>query len=163
MRITLVAAMAENRVIGRDGAIPWHLPADLARFRELTTGHPIIMGRKTYGSIGRPLPGRTNIILSRAPGYVPPGCLVAEGLGDALGLASGAPGPDEVFVCGGAQIYREALPLAQRICLTLVHLQVEGDAIFPEVPPEFVEVSREELSGDPACTFLVYERRERLT
>ncbi len=161
MRIALIAAMAENRVIGSEGTIPWRLPADLARFRELTTGHPIVMGRRTYESIGRPLPDRTVVVLSRTPGFTAPGCLATGSLDAALALAAAAPGGDEVFICGGAEVYRQALPLATHIHLTLVHLTVAGDAYFPEIPPGFVEVSRQELPGAPACTFLVYERRDR--
>jgi dihydrofolate reductase len=160
VRITLIAAMAENRAIGRAGVIPWQIPADLARFREITTGHPLVMGRKTCESIGRPLPGRTTVVLSRDPHYTAPGCLLAGSLEAALALAGDAPGGDEVFICGGGEVYRQALPLADRIFLTLVHRQVAGDAFFPEIPPEFIEISREELAGDPACSFICFERRD---
>lgn len=157
MRITLIAAMAENRVIGNRGAIPWHLPDDLARFRAITLGHPVLMGRRTFESIGRPLPGRLNIVLSHREGYAPPGCLVARDLAAALELARDAA---ELFVCGGGELYREALPLADRILLTLVRGEFPGDVTFPEVPADFVETAREEGAGEPAHLFLTYERRK---
>lgn len=157
MRITLIAAMAENRVIGNRGAIPWHLPDDLARFRAITLGHPVLMGRRTFESIGRPLPGRLNIVLSRREGYAPPGCLPARDLVGALELARGAA---ELFVCGGGELYREALPLADRILLTLVRGEFPGDVTFPEIPADFVETAREEGAGEPAHLFLAYERRK---
>ncbi|AAR33902.1 dihydrofolate reductase [Geobacter sulfurreducens] len=157
MRITLIAAMAENRVIGNRGAIPWHLPDDLARFRAITLGHPVLMGRRTFESIGRPLPGRLNIVLSHREGYAPPGCLVARDLAAALELARDAA---ELFVCGGGELYREALPLADRILLTLVQGEFPGDVTFPEVPADFVETAREEGVGGPAHLFLTYERRK---
>jgi dihydrofolate reductase len=157
MRVTLIAAMAENRVIGNRGVIPWHLPDDLARFRAITLGHPVLMGRRTFESIGRPLPGRLNIVLSRREGYAPPGCLVAGDLAGALELARGAA---ELFVCGGGELYREALPLADRILLTLVRGEFPGDVTFPEIPADFVETAREEGVGEPAHLFLAYERRK---
>lgn len=156
MFITIIAAMADNRVIGKDGAIPWHVPADLARFKSLTTGHPVIMGRKTFASIGRPLPGRLNIILSLQEKYQPEGCLVARSPEEALALAGAA---DEVFICGGGEVYRKMLPLANRIDLTVVHLEAEGDTFFPALPDDFVEMAREECASDPPCTFIRYERK----
>lgn len=128
MRLSLIVAMAENRVIGKDNALPWRLPADLRRFRRLTTGRPVIMGRRSYESIGRPLPERTNIVVTRRPAYQAPGCLIAHTLDDALSLARGAP---ETFVIGGADIYGQTLERADRIYLTLVHAQVPGDTFFP--------------------------------
>lgn len=160
MIITLIAAMAENRVIGKDGAMPWHLPDDLARFKAITLGHPVIMGRKTFASIGRPLPGRLNIVLTRRKGYSPEGVAVARSLDEALALAGTA---DEVFICGGGQVYREALPLADRIHLTVVHRPYEGDTTFPELPADFAETAREEGEGVPPHEFLTYERRKGLT
>jgi len=127
MTITLIAAMAENRVIGRNGAMPWHLPDDLARFRAITMGHPVIMGRKTFASIGRPLQGRLNIVLTRQVGYAPEGVVVARNLPDALAMAGAA---DEVFICGGGEVYREALLLADRVLLTVVQGDFPGDTIF---------------------------------
>jgi len=140
MIISLVVAMARNRVIGRAGTIPWDLPADRRRFRELTMGHSLIMGRKTFESIGRPLPGRETIVVTRQAGYRAAGCLVAHSLAEALAQARGS---DEVFVCGGGELYREALPLAGRLYLTLLAAEVEGDTFFPELPAEqFREVAR---------------------
>jgi dihydrofolate reductase len=158
--VSLIAAMARNRVIGRGNGLPWHLPADLRRFRDLTLGHTIVMGRKTYESIGAPLPGRRIIVITRQERYAPPGCLVAHSLEEALASADGE---DELFICGGGELYAEALPLAERLYLTVVELEVEGDTFFPEIPAgEFVEAGREELAGDPACSFLVLERINRV-
>jgi len=125
--------MARNRVIGKGGALPWRLPEDLKRFRSLTMGHPIIMGRKTYDSIGRPLPGRRNIVISRQPGLVIDGVETAASLQAALEMAADA---DEVFVIGGQQIYQAALPIADRIELTRIDRDFEGDVLFPEIDPE---------------------------
>ena len=159
MIVSLIAALAANRVIGREGSIPWDLPADRRRVRELTMGHLLIMGRKTFESIGRPLPGRETIVVSRQAGYRPAGCRVAHSLDEALKLARDR---DEVFICGGGELYREALPLADRLYLTLLAQAVEGDAFFPELPAdEFVEVAREELAGEPAAVFVRYERTGR--
>ena len=132
MRITLVAAVAENGVIGRDGALPWRLSGDLRRFRELTTGHHVVMGRRTWESIGRPLPGRTNVVLSRDPFFRPEhaSVVVEPSLEDAIEHARLA-GDTELFVIGGAEVYARALPLADRIELTRVAARVEGDVHFP--------------------------------
>jgi len=155
-RISLIAAMAENRVIGREGAIPWDLPKDRRHFRELTWGHPVVMGRRTFETIGRPLPGRTNIVLTRQPDYVAPGCIVVHDLRDALEAAGEAA---EVFILGGGEVYREALPVASRLYLTVVRGEVEGDVRFPEVPVgEFREVERREIDDTLPCTFVVFER-----
>lgn len=156
MTVTLIAAMAKNRVIGRDSALPWHIPADLRRFRDLTMGHPVVMGRKTYESIGKPLPGRQTIVVTRQKGYVAPGSAVTHSLEEALAAAGPA---EELFICGGGELYAAALPVADRICLTVVGCEVEGDTLFPELPPGvFVETGREELPGQPPLTFIVYER-----
>ena len=129
-RVAIVVAMARNLVIGRGNALPWHLPADLARFRAVTMGKPIVMGRRTYESIGRVLDGRHNIVISRRPGFRAPGCTVAASLGSALEAASNTAA--EIAVIGGASIYEEALPHAVRIYLTLVHAVVDGDVRFLE-------------------------------
>lgn len=160
MTVTIIAAMAENRVIGKEGAMPWHLPDDLARFRAITLGHPVIMGRKTFDSIGRPLPGRLNIVLTRQEGYAPAGVAVARTLAEALALAGSA---GEVFICGGGEVYREALPLADRIHLTVIHRPYGGDTTFPELPAAFVETGREEGKGEPPHSFVTFERRRELT
>ena len=133
MRISLIVAMSERRVIGRGGQLPWHMSADLKRFKRLTMGHPILMGRRTFESIGRLLPGRTTVIITRQRDYHVPGALVAHDLDEALQAASG---DDEVFVIGGAEIYRLALPRITRIYATTVHADVEGDVYFPELPAE---------------------------
>ncbi len=156
MTISLIAAMAENRVIGRNGAVPWDIPSDRKRFRELTMGHPLIMGRTTFESIGRPLPGRTTIIISRQQGYRVEGCSVAPDLPSALALCADA---GEVFICGGSEVYGEAIHRADRIYLTIVHGEFSGDASFPAIPGDFVEAVREGLDSPLPCTFVIYERR----
>ena len=129
MRISLVVAMARNRVIGRDNALPWRLPADLAYFKRVTMGHPIVMGRRTYESIGKPLPGRKNIVVSRNPDFRAPGCIVVASLDAAWKAAGDA---DEVCVIGGTTLFEETLPVADRIHLTEVEAEVAGDTYFPE-------------------------------
>ena len=138
--------MAQNRVIGRDGALPWRLPADLARFRAVTMGKPVIMGRRTHESIGRALDGRRNIVVSRRPGFQAPGCTVAPSLDAAFEAASDAA---EIAIIGGASIYEQTLPHATRIHLTLVHAPIEGDVRFPEIEPgAWREISRVERGAD---------------
>ena len=129
MRISLVVAMARNRVIGRDNALPWRLPADLAHFKRVTMGHPVVMGRRTYESIGRPLPGRKNIVVSRNPDFTAPGVTVVPSL-EAAWKAAGDAG--EVSVIGGTTLFEETLPIADTIHLTEVEADVEGDTWFPE-------------------------------
>lgn len=126
---SLVVAMARNRIIGRDNQLPWKLPADLAYFKQVTMGHPIVMGRRTYESIGRPLPGRLNIVVSRNPGFRAPGCTVVDSLEAAWRVAGDAA---EVCVIGGTSLFAEALPIADRIHLTEVEADVPGDTYFPE-------------------------------
>ncbi len=134
MRISLIVAMAENRVIGRDGGLPWHIPGDLAFFKEQTLGKPIVMGRKTWGAIGRPLPGRPNIVITRDRDFRAEGAHVTHSLDQALDIAQGLIGSDdgEVMIIGGAEIYRQALALADCIYLTEVHLNPEGDALLDD-------------------------------
>ncbi len=132
MVISLIAAVARNGVIGKDNKLPWNLPDDLKYFREKTKGHPVIMGKKTFLSVGRPLPGRTNIILTHEKDFSALGCLLAASLTEAFELAETAPGGEEVFVIGGAEIYRQTLPLAQKLYLTLVDADFDGDTFFPE-------------------------------
>jgi dihydrofolate reductase len=140
-RICLIAAMAENRVIGRDNTLPWRLPADLRRFKALTMGHPVLMGRNTYESIGKPLPGRRNLVITRNRAYAAPGCDVVHSLDQALGACGDA---QDVFVIGGAELYREALAQAQRLELTEIHAVFEGDALFPQFDPDqWREAARE--------------------
>ncbi len=128
--VSLIVAMTENRVIGRDGDMPWRLSDDLRRFKRITMGHHIVMGRKTYESIGRPLPGRTSVVISRSANYDHPDIRVARSLKEAFSIAKS---DDEVFITGGAQIFALALPLVERIYLTRIHCNLEGDTFFPEV------------------------------
>ena len=165
--IVLVVAAAENGVIGLDGKMPWHLPADLRRFKRITTGKPVLMGRKTFESIGRPLPGRHNIILTRTPGWVGEGVTVAPNLAEAIAAAglNGRTRAEEIMVIGGAEIYALARPIATRIELTRIHTNPEGDTWFEAPEPElWDEVFREEhaAEGDaPAHSFLSFVRRSR--
>ena len=130
MTISLVVAAARNNVIGSEGELPWHLPDDLRHFKRLTTGKPVIMGRRTFESIGRPLPNRRNIVMTRQAGYAAQGCEVVSSVNEALDLVRGA---DEVMIIGGGQVYRDFLPHADRIYLTRVLADVEGDTYFPEI------------------------------
>ena len=145
-RVSLIAAMSRNRVIGRDNRLPWHLPADLKRFKELTMGHHIVMGRKTWESINRLLPGRTSVIVTHDPAFQFPGAKIARSVEDALQQCGDDP---EVFVIGGAQLFRAALPLAQRLCLTTVQIDVEGDTYMPQLDlSQWQLISEESHSGD---------------
>ena len=145
-RIALIAALAENRVIGRKNRLPWRLPADLRRYKSATMGKPVIMGRKTYESIGKPLPGRSNIVVTRDPDYRAPGCQVVHSLEQALEAGAGHA---EVMVIGGAELYRQALGRAQRMYLTLVRAEVEGDTLFPDIEPQqWRELERESHRAD---------------
>ena len=161
--ITLAVAVADNGVIGRDGALPWRLPEDLRRFKAATIGKPVIMGRKTFDSIGRALPGRLNIVLTRQAGWLPqdPAVQVVPDLDTALAVAGEVP---EVTVIGGAQVYALALPLAGRILLTEVHARPEGDAhLAPFDPQVWQEIARERWPADErhACdmSFVTLIRR----
>ena len=154
-RLTLVAAYAADRVIGDAGRIPWHLPEDFAHFKATTMGGVLVMGRATYESIGRPLPGRTTVVLTRDPGWSAHGVLVAHSLDEALEVADGLPG--ETFVVGGTQVYEQALPLATHQVLTEVDLAPRGDAHYPSFETgEWVETRREPQEG---FTWVWWERR----
>jgi dihydrofolate reductase len=131
-RLTIVVARARNGVIGRDNALPWHLPEDLRHFKATTMGHPVLMGRRTFESIGRPLPGRRNIVITRKPDWSHPGCERAGSVEEAVTLCAGSP---EAFVIGGAQVYADALPLVDALVLTEVDAAPEGDAHFPAPDP----------------------------
>ncbi|KKT57907.1 MAG: Dihydrofolate reductase [Candidatus Giovannonibacteria bacterium GW2011_GWC2_44_9] len=165
-KIIIIVALDQNRVIGKDGKIPWKLSADLKRFKELTMGHPIIMGRKTYESLGKPLSGRTNIILSRDENFTresADGCVVLRFFGDALKLARTID-REKIFILGGGQVYEDALFSADEIYLTLVKASFEGDVFFPELDPaEWLEVSREQHKKDAKnpydYEFVVYQRK----
>ncbi len=131
-RVTIIVARARDGVIGRGNALPWHLPEDLQHFKATTLGHPIVMGRRTFESIGRPLPGRRNIVVSADPHWSHAGCERAGSLEDALRRCAGLP---EAFVVGGARLYRQAMAIADRLIVTDIDLAVEGDAHFPDVDP----------------------------
>lgn len=143
MIVSAIVATANNNVIGKDNGIPWYLPADLKFFKRTTLNHHIIMGRKTYESIGRPLPKRTNIIVTRNLYYLISNCLVAHSVEEALAIAKNN-GEEEVFIIGGSEIYKQSMPFIDRVYLTQVMLEVEGDTFFPELSPsEWREVSSE--------------------
>jgi dihydrofolate reductase len=161
MRISIIAALAANGVIGRDNRLPWHLSADLKRFKALTMGHHLVMGRKTFASIGRPLPGRTTIVITRDDGFRAEGVEVAHSLEEALQKAQG---DEEVFIAGGAEVYGQALHIADRMYLTRIHADVEGDVTFPEFDDvtewRLDDVEHREADGknDYPFSFLVYDR-----
>lgn len=158
-KLSLIAAVAQNGVIGLDNTLPWHLPEDLKRFRALTTGHHIIMGRKTYESLNRLLPDRTTVIVSRNPAYSVPGALVANSLQTALALCSDDP---EIFLIGGAELYRDGLQFADRLYLTEVHEDFHGDAHFPPWDStQWQEIGRERhtsVKGLP-FSYVTYQRK----
>jgi len=147
MKLSIIAAMDRNRLIGADNQLPWHLPADLHFFKRTTLGKPILMGRKTFDSIGRPLPGRRNVIISRNPNYQAAGCDVVHSIEEALELVRES---EEVMLIGGATLYEQALPLAQRLYLTLIDAEFEGDAWFPNYPQlgNWQEISHEKQQAD---------------
>jgi dihydrofolate reductase len=161
--VSIIVAMSVNRVIGRAGHMPWRLPADLRRFKALTTGHAVIMGRRTFDSVGRPLPDRRNIVITRDRDYWPEGVIVAHDLDEALSRAGD---DEEAFIAGGGEIYRLAMPRADRMYVTIVHATIEGDTYFPEF-----DESEWELVSDERCepderhahpySFRVYERADR--
>lgn len=167
--IALIAAMANNRVIGRDNRLPWHIAEDLRFFKRMTLGKPLIMGRNTFESLGRPLPGRPHIVVSRNPDYRPEGVERVATLEAAIALASElaqASSAMEIMVIGGAQIYQAALSYAQRIYLTLVDIEVAGDTLFPSIDASlWQEVSRTPAqarqANDPDYSFVVLERMSR--
>ena len=165
MKISLIVAMGENRVIGVGGKIPWHLPADFKRFKEVTTGHPIVMGRRTFESIGKSLPGRTNIVITRDANYQREGIVTVTSPDAAITAATSAPDDDEMFVIGGAEIYKLFLPRAERIYLTKVYGAFGGDAFFPELDESEWELIFEEqhsLDEKNAFPFVfqLYERKK---
>ena len=162
MIISLIVAVGKNNVIGTEGKLPWRLPADLKHFKKLTEGHSIIMGRKTHESIGRALPGRRNIVITRNPDFRADGIEVAHSLEEAIKMSKAA-FDTEVFVIGGGEIYKMAMPLADRIYFSRVHTSVAGDAFFPEIDlAEWAETSRETHQSDEKnqypYSFIVYER-----
>ncbi len=163
MIISAIVATARNNVIGKDNDIPWYLPADLKYFKKTTLGHHIIMGRKSFVSIGRPLPKRTNIIITRDPFFVASGCVVVHSLPEAIRVARDN-GEEEVFIIGGGQIYEQAMPLLNKIYLTEVDTMVDGDVFFPSInQEEWEEVGRENHQPDEkneyAYTFVILEKK----
>ena len=170
MRLSLIVAMAKNRTIGLDGAMPWHIPEDLKFFKRVTMGHPVIMGRKTYQSIGTALPGRTNIVVTRNKDFEAADADVVHDLSEALTKAKATEelwrpdgGREEIFVIGGADIYGQALPEAQRIYMTEVHQELPGDAFFPELAEgEWKETDRQdrdpETPGGSAYSLVILDR-----
>lgn len=158
--ISLICATSQNGIIGHNGQIPWHLSADLRRFKRLTMGHPIIMGRKTYQSIGRPLPGRTNIVVTRQPDFQAEGCLIAHSVEEALALVAG---DEEIFITGGTAIYQAGLAYADRIYLTVVHHDFAGDTpLFDFDQALWQQVSREDFEPDEKnpyhYSYLLFEK-----
>nr|WP_284694865.1 type 3 dihydrofolate reductase [Photobacterium galatheae] len=155
----MVAAMAKNRVIGKDNAMPWHLPADFAWFKKVTLGKPVVMGRKTFESIGRPLPGRHNIVISRSPEFSAEGVTVVGSL-DAAKAAAGD--VDELMIIGGGSVYAECLPIADRLYLTFIELSVDGDTCFPDWGEGWQQTYQETYSADDKnahdMAFVVLER-----
>jgi len=161
-RICLIAALAANRVIGSNNALPWHLPADLKRFKALTLGHPVLMGRKTHESIGKPLPGRCNLVITRNRAYGAAGCEVVHSLDEAIAACRG---DREIFVIGGASLYHEALPRALCLEFTEIHADFEGDAVFPEYARSQWRETAREIHGAEAgipfrYDFVRYERMD---
>ncbi len=159
-RVSVIAALAKNRVIGIENRLPWRLPEDLAHFKALTLDHPVLMGRKTFESLGRPLPRRTNVVITRNADYRPDGCLVAASIPAAIALCQGT---DEIFFIGGAELYAQAIPLADRLYLTEVDAEPAGDAWFPEFDrAAFREIARDAHVGEKGDAlrfdFAVYER-----
>lgn len=162
MELSLFVAAAENNVIGNNNQLPWYLPTDLARFKALTTGHPVIMGRKTYQSIGKPLPNRHNIIITRDSDFHAPGCTIVDSLQAAMRAAE-QDASSEVFVIGGASIYQLAMPLAQTIYLTRVHVQIPGDTFFEFNPADWEITTNQRHTADDKnpydYSFITLKRR----
>lgn len=160
--ISMIAAVAENRVIGNKNTIPWHMPADFKYFKETTVGKTIVMGLNTFNSIGgKPLPGRKHIILNNDPSFVPPeNCVVARSIDEVVKMVKDIP---EAMICGGASVYKQFLPLAQKLYITEVHAKPEGDTYFPEInPAEWKEIKRTDLKADEKnkydYSFVIFER-----
>ena len=157
MLISLIAAMASNRVIGHKGDIPWKIPGEQKMFKEITMDHTVIMGRKTYESLGRPLPGRTNIVITRQTDYQAPGCIIAHDLDDALAVCSQE--ENEAFICGGGQLYHLALPMADKIYLTVLPREIAGDTYFPEISEAEFEITTSQfIEVAEPYSFYIYER-----
>ncbi|RUM36353.1 MAG: dihydrofolate reductase [Desulfobulbus sp.] len=161
MEIILIAAMAKNRVIGRNNTIPWDIPGEQARFKKITMGHPLIMGRKTWLSLGRPLPGRQNIVLTTNTDFSATGADVVHTLVEALAACKNG---EKVFIIGGEQLFRSVLPLADTLILTILDREVQGDTFFPEFSsPPFTLNNSERVQQDDAYTIMTYTRTEQET
>ena len=157
MILSLIAAMASNRVIGDKGDIPWQVPGEQKMFKKITLGHTVIMGRKTYESLNRPLPDRTNIVVTRQTDYQAPGCTVVHDL--AAAIAACGPDEQEAFICGGGQLYHESLEMADKIYLTVIPREIPGDTYFPEIAEtDFAITTSEDIDGIEPYHFYVYER-----
>ena len=157
MLISLIVAMASNRVIGHQGDIPWKIPGEQKMFKEITLGHVVIMGRKTYESLACPLPGRTNIVVTRQTDYQAPDCIIAQNLDEAI--KSCPPDECEAFIIGGGQLYQETISMADRIYLTVIPREIPGDTFFPEIPEADFEVAKSEfIDGVVPYHFYIYRR-----
>ncbi len=164
MIISLIAAISENGVIGKDGQIPWRLPADLKLFKTLTMGHHLIVGRRTYESIGKPLPGREMIVLTRQNDYTAPGCQIAHSLDEALEIAEAA-GDSEAIIAGGELVYAQTLPIAHRMYLSHVHATLPGDTFFPAYDEQDWQITKEETyplteGQEYTFTFQILDRKQ---
>lgn len=164
MIISLIAALTRNRVIGANGGIPWLIPEDATWFRQKTKGHPVLMGRKTYDSMGAPLKNRTNIVVTRNREFTPPTVLVAPTIEAGIRMAEGTPGSEELFVIGGQTIYEETLKVADRLYLTHLDAELTGDTFFPDFDTDDWTISYEEprppvATFPHAYTFVIYERK----
>jgi dihydrofolate reductase len=160
--ISIIVAMGRNRTIGRDNRLLWHLPADLKHFKDTTMGKPVIMGRKTFESMGKALPGRTNIVVTRNSEFTAPDCLVAGSLKQAVEFVSGEP---EIFIAGGGEIYRQAIQITGRMYITIIDHDFSGDTFFPEFPEEQWEILEERTyeadeKNEYSMVFRTYERKE---
>ncbi len=159
---SFVVAVAKNNVIGKDNTLPWHLPADLRFFKNLTTGHHMIMGRKTFDSFGKPLPNRTSVVITRQNDYQPEGCIVVHSIEEAIKVAAVE---EEIFIIGGSEIFKQTMPIADRIYLTRIHEDFEGDTIFPELNKEEWELKeKQDFEADEknkySYSFCIYERKK---
>jgi dihydrofolate reductase len=166
MILSSIAALSKNRVIGANNGIPWHIPEDAKWFRQKTKGHPVLMGRKTYETMGEPLKGRTNIVITHSPTFAPPNVLVAATIEEGIALAKGTPGDEELFVMGGETIYRQTMDIVDRLYLTHIDMEVEGDTFFPEFDEsDWTVIFRETHPATEifphTFEFVIYERAER--
>lgn len=165
MTVSIIAAVANNNVIGRDNKLPWHMPGDLKWFKKLTTGHHVLMGRKTFQEFSKPLPGRVNVVITRNPNWFAEGVAIARSLDEAISKAEAA-GDTEIFVIGGAEIFAQVLHRADRMYITRIHAEPEGDTFFPEFDDvnEWKLVDSEHLEADEKnaypYSFLIYERHD---